>query len=94
MDFTETKQLLTYLEQFYPNKRFADPAFMLRAWADALEPYDYQDVKQSAAAYVAQNKYFPDLPDLTMRLRRRGKEYIGRDDTALLSQLLEDGRCR
>lgn len=64
----ETRGLLIYLEQFWPNKRFKNPAAMLAAWADALAPFEYSEVKAAAARYATKNKFYPDLADLTTGL--------------------------
>ncbi len=95
MDRNETQLLLMMLEQFYPNKKFRDPKALFSAWALALEPYDFETVKRAAADYAAQNKFFPDLADLTAALpRRKAPVKPQRDDTELLRRLLNSsGDC-
>lgn len=63
MTKTETAKLFTLLGQFYPNKV---PTAELRfAWELAVEPYAYEDVRAAAIAYARENKYFPDVADIT-----------------------------
>ncbi len=66
MEKNEVGKLFTLLEQFYPNKQVSER--MKLAWSIALEPYRYGDVKAAAIAYARRNKFFPDLPDLTVGL--------------------------
>ncbi|MEG1564289.1 MAG: replicative helicase loader/inhibitor [Bacteroides sp.] len=90
MDKKETRQLLVLLEQYYPNKKFRDPKTLLAAWALALEPYDYEQVKQSAALYAASNKFFPDLADITVGLKRFSEPTrTVKDDVLLLRRILD-----
>lgn len=85
MNRWDTDRLFTLLAQFYPNGRVTETK--KKAWALALEPYEYEAVKAAAVKYAAQNKYFPDLADLTGNLPQRGGKPT-RDDSSLLAKKL------
>lgn len=94
MDRNETRQLFALLEQFYPNKRFKNYEPMFEAWALALEPYSFDEVNRAAVSYAAQNKYFPDLSDITKDLTRKDVPVKPvRDDSALLRRLLDQQKA-
>lgn len=76
MERHETDKLFCFLEQFYPNKRPTENQKL--AWSCALEPYAYADVRAAAVAYVRENKFFPDLADLTKGLNREDNNEVYR----------------
>lgn len=88
MDRNDTDRLFTLLEQFWPNKRAGENK--KRAWALALEPYEYTDIKTAAISYARCHKFFPDLADLTATVKAVSTE-PPRDDSALLRKMLDKG---
>lgn len=69
MDKQETEKLFKLLAQFYPQKKPRDE--QKYAWYLALQPYRYEDVKYAAVCYAREQKYFPDLSDLTAGLQKK-----------------------
>ena len=69
MDKKETNQLRDMLTEFYPRaakeRRSKNQEI---AWAFALEPYRYDDVKAAALRHVRGNGFFPDVAELTVGL--------------------------
>lgn len=65
MDKKDVDKLFHLLSQYYPNaKQLRNPDAKL-AWALALERYSYDDIRAAAIEHGAQEKYFPDIADLT-----------------------------
>ena len=76
MNCFEVNKLFKLLEQFYPKAKQVTSKELRQAWALALEPYAYEDVKAAAILYVTKNKYFPDLADLTGGITSAKREDI------------------
>lgn len=59
----DVAKLFTLFGELYPNKRVSGNLRL--AWEYATEPYAYEDVRAAAIAYARENKYFPDVADIT-----------------------------
>lgn len=70
MDRAEREKIYTLLGKFYPHAKTLQDREALTAWGMVLEDFTYDDVKASVLRYAAGNKYFPDIADLTVGLRR------------------------
>ena len=65
----DVEKLFSLLEQLFPEAtRKRKSPVRLSAWALALEPYAYEDVKAAAVEYARRKKFFPDIADLTASL--------------------------
>ena len=69
MDKEERRKVYRLLHQYYPRARQLQSPETLTAWGFVLENYTYEDVKNKILKYVATNKYFPDISDITGDLR-------------------------
>lgn len=69
----ERKKIYRLLSQFYPRAKQLENPETLTAWGLVLENYAYDDVKCAVLDYAAQNKYFPDLADITAGLTTTGE---------------------
>lgn len=68
MDRRETEKLFNLFLVYWPNSEQAKSKTVMAAWALALEPFSYDDVKAATADYAAKNKFFPDVCDITGKL--------------------------
>ena len=65
MNKEDRQKIYTLLSKYFPNARqLKDPA-TLTAWGLVLGKYPYDDVKNAVIEYVARNKFFPDIADIT-----------------------------
>lgn len=68
MDREERQRIYRLLHQYYPQAKQLKSAETLTAWGLILADYTYEDVKNSVLRYAAQNKFFPDVSDITAGL--------------------------
>ena len=68
MNREERKKIYFLLSQFYENAKQLKSPEKLTAWGLVLQNYTYGDVKAKVLEYAAQNKYFPDISDITAGL--------------------------
>ena len=57
MNKTETKKLTNLIKGYYNSEFFIDD-YVLQAWFDTLEPYDYEDAEEHIKEYLKEN---PDI---------------------------------
>ena len=57
MNKTETKKLTNLIKGYYNSEFFIDD-YVLQAWFDTLEPYDYDDAEEHIKEYLKEN---PDI---------------------------------
>lgn len=68
MDKSEVKKLWALLGELYPRQKQQATAERLGAWALALEPYSYDEIRGAALAHARSNEYYPSIAELTVRL--------------------------
>lgn len=69
MDKKETDKIFDLLEQFYPNAKQVKSEKTKVAWSLALKNFTYEDVKNCAIDYAIEGQYFPNLTDITLKLK-------------------------
>lgn len=69
MNKEETNRLFDLLEQFYPNAKQVKSDKTRLAWSLALEDFTYKDVKSAALDYAISGQYFPNIADITQRIK-------------------------
>lgn len=57
MNKSETKKLTNLIKGYYNTEFFIDD-YVLQAWFDTLEPYDYEDAEEHIKEYLKEN---PDI---------------------------------
>ena len=79
----ETRSLLNLLADFYPNAKQVkgNNTRMLDAWALALEIYSFDECRQAALEYARENKFFPDIADITLRCHSHKQIIAAAEDT-------------
>ena len=70
MDKSEVKKLWALLAELYPRQTQAATPERLGAWAMALEPYSYEQIRGAALAHARRNQYYPSVAELTDHLPR------------------------
>lgn len=66
MEKQDTRRLFSLIETIYPNaKQQPRTAADLEAWTLVLAPWDYDDVKQAVIVRARENRFYPDVYELT-----------------------------
>ena len=68
MDSTDVKKLWALLAELYPRQPQEGTKARLAAWALALEPYDYDAIRDAALAHARKNAYYPSISEITSEL--------------------------
>ena len=74
MTAAELKMLQALLGGFFPTAPQLKNPLLWEAWRQALQTIPYEAVKSRAVEYALENKFFPDLADLTAGLRSEGEK--------------------
>lgn len=85
----ETDKLFDLLEQFYPNAKQVKSEKTKIAWSMALKDFTYNDVKNSAIDYAIEGQYFPNLTDITLKLKPKTTTNQYRDKYGTLREAIE-----
>ena len=68
MDSNDVKKLWALLAELYPRQPQEGTKARLAAWALALEPYDYDAIRDAALAHARKNAYYPSISEITSEL--------------------------
>lgn len=68
MDSNDVKKLWALLAELYPRQPQEGTKTRLAAWALALEPYDYDAIRDAALAHARKNAYYPSISEITQEL--------------------------
>lgn len=74
MDSNDVKKLWALLAELYPRQPQTGTKERLAAWMLALEPYDYDAVRDAALAHARKNAYYPSISEITQEIPRFGAE--------------------
>ena len=69
MTAKEVKKLQALLGGFFPTAPQMKNPTLWEAWRQALREASYETIKARAIDYALENKFFPDLADLTAGTR-------------------------
>ena len=73
MTVDEVKKVQRLLGAFFPTAKQMTNEDLWSAWKIALASYEYEEVRQRIVQYATENKFFPDLADLTGGLQEQEK---------------------
>lgn len=68
MDSNDVKKLWALLAELYPRQPQEGTKARLAAWMLALEPYDYDAIRDAALAHARKNAYYPSISEITQEL--------------------------
>ena len=68
MDNAEFDKIWRLLGSLFPGAAAKKGPVDKRVWKQALAPYDMQEISDRIMAYAKQNKFFPDLADITAKM--------------------------
>lgn len=93
MDKSEVKKLWALLAELYPRQKQAATPERLGAWALALEPYGYEQIREAALAHARRNEYYPSIAELTDHLPKAEVRSCT-DAGSVWEQWIADGRAK
>lgn len=82
MDSNDVKKLWALLAELYPRQPQTGTKERLAAWMLALEPYDYDAIRDAALAHARKNAYYPSISEITQELPQ--------DDEAWMDEYIKD----
>ena len=68
MSSNEFEKVWRLLESLFPTASAKKKPVDKTVWKHALEPYSMQEITDRIMVYAKQNKFFPDLADITAKL--------------------------
>lgn len=83
MDSNDVKKLWALLAELYPRQPQTGTKERLAAWMLALEPYDYEAIRDAALAHARKNAYYPSISEITQE--------IPQDHEAWMDEYIKDG---
>ena len=69
MDKGDMDRLWTLLSTVWSRAPQIGDQKLRQAWTLALEPFSYSQIRSAAAEYIRNNKFFPDICDITGLIR-------------------------
>ena len=82
MDSNDVKKLWALLAELYPRQPQEGTKARLAAWMLALEPYDYDAIRDAALAHARKNAYYPSISEITQERPQ--------DDEAWMDEYIKD----
>jgi len=92
MTISETKEVVRLLLCLCPARAPVIDRDFARAWAAALEPYDYAAVRSAALDHARRKPFFPSVAELLKTVPAPAS--IARNDLALAEKKLKQVRSR
>lgn len=67
----QIRKILSLLHSYWPNAKALKSKEAVTAWAEAIKKFPYDDVKTAVVDYAVDNKFFPDIYDITCGLKAK-----------------------